>query len=86
MGHDLGIAGLEDAVEVGRGGFGVVYRARQSHLNRDVAYKVLASVLDGPALERFRREAYAIGTVGAHPYIVQIRAGRGRRGADEMAG
>ena len=39
---DLGIDGLEGAVLVGRGGYGSVYRARQSRLNREVAVMVHA--------------------------------------------
>ena len=71
-GVDLGIDGLEDAVLVGRGGYGSVYRARQPRLNRVVAIKVLPSVLDGAARERFEREGFAMGTVSGHPNIVQV--------------
>ena len=47
--------------EVGRGGMGVIYRARQRHSRRIVALKrVLAYHADSPeTLERFRREAEA---------------------------
>lgn len=68
----LGIDGLEHAVLVGRGAFGSVYRARQPRLNRVVAVKVLTTVLDPAALERFEREGYAMGSVAGHPNIVQI--------------
>jgi len=67
---DLGIDGLEGAVLVGRGGYGSVYRARQSRLNREVAVKVLATALDPSAFERFEREGFAMGTVSGHPNIV----------------
>jgi len=47
--------------EVGRGGMGVIYRARQRHSRRIVALKrILAYHADSPeTLERFRREAEA---------------------------
>jgi len=69
---DLGIDGLEGAVLVGRGGYGSVYRARQSRLNREVAVKVLSTALDPSAFERFEREGFAMGTVSGHPNIVQV--------------
>ncbi|MDQ1439710.1 MAG: hypothetical protein QOK43_3339, partial [Acidimicrobiaceae bacterium] len=53
---DLGVPGMEDAVEIGRGGFAVVYRARQPELNRTVAVKMLTARLDEPGREQFARE------------------------------
>ena len=61
-----------DAV-VGRGGMGIVYRARQLDLDRDVAVKVIAPELleDSKSRKRFLTEARAAGAV-EHPNVVPI--------------
>jgi len=58
---------------LGRGGMGVVYRARQKTLNRVVALKLLAPerVGDPKFSERFAREAQALAALN-HPNIVTI--------------
>ncbi len=65
-------AGFEDPEEIGRGGFGVVYRCNQSALNRTVAVKVLTTDLDPDNMERFVREQMAMGQLSGHPHIVNI--------------
>jgi WD40 repeat protein/tetratricopeptide (TPR) repeat protein len=59
--------------ELGRGGMGVVYQARQVTLNRLVAMKIiLADGYAGPEeLARFRFEAQAVARL-QHPNIVQV--------------
>ena len=69
---ELAAAGFEDAVEVGRGGSGVVYRCSQKSLGRSVAIKVLANDLDDTDRERFLREGFAMGGLSGHPNIVNI--------------
>jgi serine/threonine protein kinase/N-acetylneuraminic acid mutarotase len=70
--EELAAAGFVDAVEVGRGGAGVVYRCHQTSLGRRVAVKVLASDLDKDNRERFLREGFAMGKLSGHPNIVNI--------------
>ncbi|MBA8961650.1 serine/threonine protein kinase [Rhodococcus percolatus] len=53
---ELGGAGFADVQEIGRGGFGVVYRCTQGELDRTVAVKVLTVELDDENKARFFRE------------------------------
>src|ERR1700704_6258883 len=61
--------------ELGRGGMGVVYEARQVSLNRRVALKVLPGIgrSNPQAVERFRREAASAAKL-THPNIIQVYA------------
>ncbi|MEH0937277.1 serine/threonine-protein kinase, partial [Micromonospora psammae] len=73
----LGVDGCTEAVEVGRGGFGVVYRAWQPDFSRWVAVKVLTADWHGPSRARFERELRVLGRLSDHPHIVTLhQAGR----------
>lgn len=69
---ELEAMGLFDAHEIGRGGFGVVYRCAQRALDRVVAVKVLSSEIDEESRERFLREEHAMGRLSGHPNIVDV--------------
>ena len=62
----------EILAELGRGGMGVVYRARDPLLNRDVAVKVIEpSMLTPETEQRFQTEAQVVAQMD-HPSIVSI--------------
>lgn len=59
--------------ELGRGGMGVIYRAQDIRLNRDVALKLLSdsSLADQESIQRFQREALAASALN-HPHICTV--------------
>jgi eukaryotic-like serine/threonine-protein kinase len=59
--------------KIGVGGMGEVYRARDEHLRRDVAVKVLptGTLTDEAARKRFRQEAHAHSRIN-HPNIATV--------------
>jgi serine/threonine-protein kinase len=67
------VPGYEVEAVLGRGGMGVVFKARHLRLNRLVALKMaLAGAYAGPQeLARFQREAEAVAGL-RHPNVVQI--------------
>lgn len=67
------IPGLTEWRRLARGGFALVWEARQESLNRLVAVKVDERTLDSATeRQRFLREAGAAGRMSAHPGIVTV--------------
>ena len=71
VGHTLGHYRIVE--QIGAGGMGVVYRAHDEHLERDVAIKVLpvGTLADETARKKFRKEALALAKLN-HPNIATI--------------
>src|SRR5262249_40903427 len=67
------VEGYEVLGELGRGGMGVVYKARHLKLNRVVALKMIRTGAQAGREEllRFKREAEAVARL-QHPNIVQV--------------
>ena len=71
---------------IGRGGFGVVLRARDTRLDRDVALKIprLEAALSDQARLRFEREAKAAAAL-SHPNLVAVYETGNEQGIDFIA-
>ena len=67
----LADAGFDQARQIGRGGFGVVYQCVQVELSRVVAIKVLTADLEDNR-PRFIREQQAMARLTGHPNIVPV--------------
>ena len=72
--------------KIGAGGMGVVYRARDERLERDVAIKVLpaGALADEEVRKRFRREAMALSKLN-HPNIATIHDFNTEKDVDFLA-
>lgn len=88
--HALGEVALGQALshyrivdKIGAGGMGEVYRARDEHLDREVAIKVIAAgtLSDESARKRFHKEALALSKL-SHPNIATIHDFDTQHGVD----
>lgn len=70
------VPGYEVVREIGRGGFAVVYEARQLSVDRPVALKVVSTgTLSAVTERRFRDELRAVGGLSWHPHVVGVHDG-----------
>ena len=69
--------------QIGAGGMGLVYRAHDEQLHRDVALKVLPSgtLTDETARKRFRKEALVLAKLN-HPNVATVHEFGSERGTD----
>ncbi|KAA1249978.1 protein kinase [Mycobacterium simiae] len=82
---ELAALGFVGACEVGRGGYGVVYRCVQAELGRVVAVKTLTANV-GEWGARFLQEELAMARLTAHPNIVPVlQVGRTASGLPFLA-
>ena len=82
-GHVLGHFRLIE--EIGAGGMGIVYRAWDTRLEREVAVKVLnpKMLIDGSARKRFRREALMLSKLN-HPNVESVYDFHTENGVDYL--
>jgi len=80
------VGNYEILEEIGRGGMGVIYRARQRHSRRSSPQRMVPITTDSrETLERFRREAEAAASLD-HPNILPIyEVGQGEDGCRSSA-
>jgi eukaryotic-like serine/threonine-protein kinase len=79
------IGPYEILARIGAGGMGIVYRARDSRLEREVAVKILSAGLltDENARRRFRKEALALAKLN-HPNIAAVHDVGEQEGIDYL--
>ena len=75
------ISGYQITDKLGEGGMDIVYRARDTKLNREVAVKVLPEQFarDRQRMARFEREAHVLASLN-HPHIASIHGLEEQRG------
>jgi serine/threonine-protein kinase PknK len=69
---ELAAVGFADAVEIGRGALGVVYRSDENPLGRSTAIKVLNTTFDDDERAIFLDEGDAMKLLSGHPNLVEL--------------